>query len=62
MKVFFCIDITNQAGIKADEEFTIEHRTVSSEFDFHRLNIQLKCYKLGNRFKELLGVGADTSF
>lgn len=48
--------------MKSDEEFCIEHRTMSSEFEFHRLNIQLKCYKLGSKFKELLGVGQDTSF
>jgi hypothetical protein len=30
-----------------DQEYSIEHRTLSSEFELHKLVITLKCYKLG---------------
>jgi hypothetical protein len=37
-----------------DTDFTIEHKTLSSELEMHRLSIGLKCFKLGQKFKEAL--------
>ena len=44
-----------------DADFLIEHRVYSSEFEFHNIVLPLKCYKLGQRFKEVHSAGADLS-
>jgi len=39
----------------------INHRIFSSELEFHKIVVPLKCYKLGQRFKEVLSSGDDRS-
>lgn len=39
----------------------INHKVYSSEFEFHRLVIPMKTYKLGSRFKEILSSGDNTN-
>jgi alpha-tubulin suppressor-like RCC1 family protein len=51
------VKVSYQGLRAAEEDFVISHKTTSSEFEFHNLMLKLKCYKLGQTFKEILTSG-----
>ncbi len=54
--------MTYNGALKAgDCEYILEHRTLSSDLELHKLIVNLKCYKLSQKYKEVLAAGEDSA-
>ena len=49
----------SEAELLQDRQFTIEHKTISKSYEYHKLSMPVQVYRLGVTFVEIAGAGQD---